>query len=72
MDVRMPVMDGLEAAKEIRSLDRDDAKKIPIVALSANVFDSDITASKDAGMNAYLSKPIDAEKMYQTIGSLIE
>lgn len=67
MDLRMPVMDGLTATKEIRSLDRDDAKSIPIIALTANAFESDVRESLDAGMNAHLSKPADSNKLYETI-----
>lgn len=58
MDVRMPVMNGIEAAKAIRALNRKDAKTIPIIALSANTFDEDIQACKAAGMNDHLNKPI--------------
>ena len=71
MDIRMPVMDGLEAAKAIRALDRTDAKKIPIIALTANAFDEDVQRSLQAGMNAHLSKPIEPEHLYQTLGELI-
>lgn len=59
MDIRMPVMDGLTAAREIRNSDKEDAKKIPIIAVSANAFDDDKDASKNAGMNTHLSKPVD-------------
>ena len=55
----MPVMDGLTAAREIRNSDKEDAKKIPIIAVSANAFDDDKDASKNAGMNTHLSKPVD-------------
>ena len=71
MDIRMPVMDGLEAAKAIRALDRTDAKKIPIIALTANAFDEDVQRSLQAGMNAHLSKPVEPEHLYQTLGELI-
>ncbi|MDR9828955.1 response regulator, partial [Vibrio sp. FNV 38] len=59
MDVRMPVMDGLEAAAKIRTMKREDAKRIPIIALTANAFDEDVQRSMQAGMNAHLSKPVD-------------
>lgn len=59
MDVRMPVMDGYEATRAIRALEREDAKSIPIVALSANVFATDLGKAHDAGMNEHVSKPID-------------
>ena len=71
MDVRMPEMDGLEAAAAIRALNRPDAKKIPIIALTANAFDEDVQRSLQAGMNAHLSKPVEPELLYQTIGELI-
>ena len=71
MDIRMPVMDGLQAAARIRSLDRPDAKKIPIIALTANAFDEDVQRSLQAGMNAHLSKPVEADQLYQTLAELI-
>ncbi|MBR6157740.1 MAG: response regulator [Lachnospiraceae bacterium] len=71
MDVRMPEMDGLEAAAAIRALDRRDAKIIPIVALTANAFDEDVQRSLQVGMNAHLSKPVEPEHLYQTLEELI-
>ena len=71
MDVRMPVMDGLEATKAIRALDREDAKRIPIIALTANTFDEDIQLSMQAGMNAHLSKPVEADRLIRILGELI-
>ena len=71
MDVRMPEMDGLTAARKIRELERPDAKTIPIIAMTANVFDEDIARSYEAGMNAHLFKPIEPEKMYETMARLI-
>ena len=71
MDVRMPEMDGLEAAKTIRALDRDDAKTVPIIAMTANAFDEDVQRSLQVGMNAHLSKPVEPERLYQTLGELI-
>lgn len=71
MDIRMPVMDGLEATRCIRSLDRQDAKKIPIVAMTANAFDDDIEASFKAGMNGHLAKPIEPTNLYNTIQELL-
>ena len=71
MDVRMPVMDGLTAAKTIRALDHPDAKTIPIIAMTANVFDEDVQRSLEAGMNAHLSKPVEPDRMYETIAKLI-
>ena len=71
MDVRMPQMDGLEAAKVIRSMDRSDAQRIPIIALTANSFDEDVQLSLQAGMNAHLSKPVEADTLIRTLGELI-
>ncbi len=71
MDVRMPVMDGLSATRAIRALSRPDAKTIPIVAMTANVFDEDVEQSLKAGMNAHLAKPVEPDKLYETIGRLI-
>ena len=71
MDVRMPEMDGLEAAKTIRAMDRADAKEIPIIALTANAFDEDVQRSLLAGMNAHLSKPVQAEVLFETLENLI-
>ena len=67
MDLRMPVMDGIETARAIRALDRADAKTVPIIAITANVFDVDMQQCKDAGMNAHLAKPIEPEKLYQML-----
>ncbi len=71
MDVRMPVMDGLTASRTIRELDRPDAKTIPIIAMTANVFDEDVERSLQAGMNAHLSKPVEPERLYETMAKLI-
>ncbi|MBR2528691.1 MAG: response regulator [Blautia sp.] len=71
MDVRMPQMDGLEATAAIRALNRPDAKKIPIIALTANAFDEDVQRSLQAGMNAHLSKPVEPDHLYQTLEELI-
>ena len=71
MDIRMPEMDGLEAAAAIRALDRPDAKQIPIIALTANAFDEDVQRSLQVGMNAHLSKPIEPEILFQTLEELI-
>jgi CheY-like chemotaxis protein len=72
MDVRMPVMDGLEAARAIRALDRPDAKSIPIIAMTANAFDDDVKQTMQAGMNAHLSKPVEPERLYETLGRMIQ
>ncbi len=71
MDVRMPEMDGLEATERIRHLDRPDASTIPIIAMTANAFDEDVQRSLQVGMNAHLSKPVEPEKLYQTMEELI-
>lgn len=71
MDVRMPVMNGLEATQAIRSMKRKDAKKVPIIAMTANAFKTDVQATLDAGMNVHLSKPIDPKILYETLGELI-
>lgn len=65
MDIRMPVMDGLSAAKNIRAMKRDDSMRIPIIAMTANAYDEDITKSEQAGMNYHLAKPIDSQLMCQ-------
>ncbi len=72
MDMRMPEMDGLEATTIIRAMDRTDAKKIPIIALTANAFDEDVQRSLQAGLNAHLSKPVEPETLYSTLESLID
>ncbi len=72
MDVRMPEMDGLEAAAKIRALERADAKTVPIIAMTANAFDEDVQRSLQAGMNAHLSKPIDNDILFETLESLIK
>ena len=70
MDLMMPVMSGYEAARVIRSLNRPDAKTVPIIALSANTFEEDIAMAKDAGMNEHLSKPVDIKKMFRAMSRL--
>ena len=71
MDMRMPEMDGLEATRIIRSMDRPDARTIPIIALTANAFDEDVQRSMQAGLNAHLSKPVEPEALFETLESLI-
>ncbi|MDO5336830.1 MAG: ATP-binding protein [Eubacteriales bacterium] len=70
MDVMMPVMNGLDATRAIRALDRADASKVPIIALSANAFAEDIKEAKKAGMNEHLAKPIENNKMFQVMSRL--
>jgi len=67
MDVRMPVMDGITATQRIRALEREDAKRIPIIAMTANAFDEDKQHTFDAGMNAHLAKPIEPRVLYDTL-----
>jgi signal transduction histidine kinase/DNA-binding response OmpR family regulator len=71
MDMRMPEMDGLEATRAIRAMDRPDAKSIPIIALTANAFDEDVQRSMQAGLNAHLSKPVQPDTLFETLESLI-
>ena len=71
MDMRMPEMDGLDATRVIRAMERADAKTIPIIALTANAFDEDVQRSMQAGLNAHLSKPIDPELLFKTLETLI-
>ena len=71
MDMRMPEMDGLEATRTIRAMDREDAKKIPIIALTANAFDEDVQRSLQAGLNAHLSKPVEPAVLFETLENLI-
>jgi signal transduction histidine kinase len=70
MDIRMPVLNGYEAARTIRKLDRPDAATIPIIALSADAYDEDIQKAKAAGMTAHLSKPIQPEEFFATLAQL--
>ncbi|MCM1192116.1 MAG: ATP-binding protein [Butyrivibrio sp.] len=71
MDIMMPVMDGLEAVKRIRRLDRADAETVPIIALSANVMDADIKKTKMAGMDEHLSKPINTSLLLGAIAKCV-
>lgn len=71
MDVMMPVMDGLSATRAIRALSREDAKNIPIIAMTANAFVEDKIETKNAGMNDHIAKPIDGDNMLRTIGRYI-
>ena len=71
MDMRMPEMDGLQATMAIRKMDRADAKKIPIIALTANAFDEDVQRSLQAGLNAHLSKPVQPETLFETLETMI-
>lgn len=71
MDVHMPVMDGIEATKQIRALDRSDAASVTIIAMTADAFDREKTQTLDAGMNCHLPKPIDPPVLYRTLSKYI-
>ena len=71
MDMQMPLMDGCEAARQIRAMDRPDAGAVPIIAVTANDFSEDVSATTAAGMNAHVSKPINAAVLRQTLERLI-
>lgn len=71
MDILMPVMDGLEATRRIRGMEREDCRTIPIVAMSANAFDDDLRKSVECGMNGHLSKPVEVEKLYRMLNEVI-
>ena len=72
MDIRMPEMDGLEASRRIRAINRLDAKNIPIIALTANAFDEDVQRSMQAGLNAHLSKPVEPDILFETLEGLLQ
>ena len=72
MDIQMPVMDGYEATRAIRTGIHPDAKTVPIVAMTANAFAEDVQKSIDAGMNAHISKPVDAYSLNKMIGDLMQ
>ena len=72
MDIMMPVMNGYEAAKRIRSLDREDAQVIPIIAMTANAFAEDRMKAKEAGMNEHIAKPVDGKLLVKVIQELVE
>jgi CheY-like chemotaxis protein len=67
MDIMMPVMDGLDATRAIRASDHEDAKTIPIIAMTANAYREDIEKSLDAGMNAHIAKPIDVSLLLSVL-----
>ena len=72
MDIMMPVMNGYEAAKMIRSLDREDAKEVPIIAMTANAFTEDRIRAKEAGMDEHVAKPVDVELLIKVIHKLVK
>ena len=67
MDMHMPVLDGVTATKQIRAMERSDAKTIPILALTANDFEEDVRRTREAGMNDHLTKPFDMEKIFSVL-----
>ena len=71
MDIMMPVMNGYEATKMIRSLDREDAKEVPIIAMTANAFTEDRIRAKEAGMDEHVAKPVDVESLIKVIHKLV-
>jgi two-component system, sensor histidine kinase len=72
MDIMMPVMNGYEAAKQIRSMDREDARVIPIIAMTANAFTEDRMRAKEAGMDEHIAKPVDAKLLVKVIHKLVD
>ena len=72
MDIRMPVLDGYGAAKAIRALERDDAAVVPIIAMTAEAFDEDVSKCLDAGMDGHIAKPVDPEVVYETLLRVIK
>lgn len=72
MDIQMPEMNGYEATRAIRGMNRDDAADIPIIAMTANAFAEDVRAAKDAGMNAHVAKPVDVDILRKTIKEVVD
>ena len=72
MGIMMPVMDGLSAARAIRSMERKDATVIPIIAMTANAFDEDRRRSREAGMDRHLAKPLDPQEIIRTINECVK
>ena len=72
MDIMMPVMNGYEATKMIRALDREDAKTIPIIAMTANAFTEDRLRAKEAGMDEHIAKPVDGKLLIKVIHKLMK
>ena len=70
MDIEMPEMDGLEATRRIRAMDRPDARTVPIIAMTANAFEEDARKCLDAGMNVHLAKPLCMEELVATLAQL--
>ena len=72
LDLLMPEMDGFEAARRIRKVPRGDAQIIPVIAMSAKDSQEDIDACREAGMNAYIAKPVEPQKLYQVLVEYLE
>ena len=72
MDIMMPFMNGYNATKRIRSMDREDAKEIPIIAMTANAFTEDRIRAKEAGMDEHVAKPVDVELLIKVIHKLVK
>ena len=72
MDIMMPVMNCYNATKRIRSMDREDAKEIPIIAMTANAFTEDRIRAKEAGMDEHVAKPVDVELLIKVIHKLVK
>ena len=71
MDIQMPIMDGYEAARQIRALEDPILANIPIIAMTANAFEEDRKAAFDAGMNAHIAKPIDTQKLMELLKDVL-
>ena len=71
MDIRMPVMDGYEAARQIRKMNREDAAQVPIIAMSADVYTEDISRCTQAGMNGHIAKPVDPDRLTEELAARI-
>ncbi len=69
MDIHMPILDSYGATRQIRAMDRTDARTVPIIAMTADAFHDDVQKSKDAGMDGHISKPIDPAVFYATLVS---
>ena len=72
MDIQMPEMNGYEATRAIRRMEREDAAGIPIIAMTANAFAEDVKAAADAGMNAHVAKPVDVDVLRRTLKEAVD
>ena len=72
MDVQMPVMTGYEATREIRKLENKDLASVPILAMTANAFEEDKKEALKNGMNGHISKPVDVDKLFETLGEILD